>query len=101
MKLINYNYGYYPDFNCSIGGKIKMSEAEWKEARKFLLQGAKRWLPSYPWIKSHITEGEKNKFRTKEGYLINIGVSATSVLAKKYNLSRYTSNNYVLLVTTR
>lgn len=98
MKLINYNYGYSPAFSCSIHGKIVMSEKEWNEATQFLLRGAKRWLPSYPWVKETLKEDMKRGIETKEGTLFNIRVPATEALASKYNLKRYKRANYSILV---
>jgi len=97
MRLINYNYGYIAAFDCSINGKILITEAEWIEARLFLLRGARRWLPSYPWIAGRIKEDEKRKIPVKKNkYLINIRVPATSAIAKKYNLHGYKPQNYML-----
>jgi len=61
MKLINYNYGYFPEFNCSIHGKIVMTSREWQKARLFLLRGSKRWLPSYPWVPEMLQNDEKGE----------------------------------------
>jgi len=98
MKLINYNYGYNNNFNCSIHGKIIMNEKEWKEAITFLLKGAKRWLPSYPWIKNTLKEDIERGVRVKNGKLYNIRVSPTETIAKKYSLKNYKRGNYVVLV---
>lgn len=97
MKLINYNYGYYPVFTCSIHGKIVMTSKEWSKARLFLLKGARRWLPSYPWTRKVLLEDEKRTMPTRDGsYLINIRVPATEALARKYDLKRYKRANYML-----
>lgn len=97
MKIVNYNYGYFPIFNCSIHGKIVMTSKEWKEAYCFLLRGQKRWLPSYPWVAKILKEDEKRSIPTRKGsYLINIRVPATEALVERYKLHGYKRGNYML-----
>jgi hypothetical protein len=98
MKIINYDYGYNNYFDCSIHGKIIMDKKEWGEAISFLLRGAKRWLPSYPYIKNILKEDIKRSISVKNGKLYNVRVSATEVIAEKYNLKKYKRGNYVILV---
>ena len=99
MKLINYNYGYIDRFSCSIHGKIVMTGKEWEKARQYLLRGARRWLPSYPWVSQIIKEDEKRIIPTRRGsYLMNIRVPATEAIARKYGLKRYKTANYMIEV---
>mgnify|MGYP001611741983 FL=1 len=98
MKVINYNYGYNNFFNCSIHGKIILNKTEWKNALSFLFRGAKRWYPSYPWVKEVLKEDIERFIPTKTGKLYNIRVPATETLVEKYNLKKYKRGNYTILV---
>lgn len=101
MKLINYKYGYYNTFGCSIHGKIIMTQKEWQNAYKYLTSSnvKKSFLPSYPHYNSLITEDIKRQVKTKDGYLINIRVPMTEKLVNHYNIPRYKRGNYMLLIT--
>ena len=99
MKIINYNYGYNNFFNCSIHGKIIMTQKELDKAVLFLLRGAKRWMPSSPWIKEVLKKDLERKVQDKKGYRINIRVPATEVLVEKFGLQdKYKRGNYMLQV---
>lgn len=100
MKLINYNYGYYNTFNCTIHGKIQMTEAEWREALKYLKSAKvkKSFLPSYPHTNHMLLEDICRNVLAKKGYLINIRVSMTEKLVSKYDLPRYKRGNYMLQI---
>jgi hypothetical protein len=99
MKLINYNYGHYIDFDCSIHGKIVCTRKEWYDALVFLHRGKRRWMPSYPHIDKMLTEDARRGVPTPYGTLYNIRVPATEVIAAKYKLPRYKRANYMFLVT--
>lgn len=98
MKIINYNYGYSNFFDCSLHGKIIMTKREWEKALLFLFRGAKRWLPSYPWVKNVLKSDIKRFIKTKMGNIFNIRVPATETIAEKYKLKRYKRGNYIIVV---
>jgi hypothetical protein len=75
-----------------------MSKKEFTEALLFLKRGAKRWLPSYPWVIGVLKEDIKRTIPVKGGYLVNIRVPATEVIAEKYNLTNYKRGNFMILV---
>lgn len=94
MKLINYNYGYL--FDCSIHGKITMTYREWTEAMKYLYSVLKK---EEDYFKLDIFIDDVNRrIPIKGGFLINVRVSLTYMLVKKYGLKRYKPNNYMLEV---
>lgn len=96
MKLINYNYGYYQQFNCSIHGKIVMTLKEWRDALKFLRR--KKWSISSPWIARVLSEDISKHVPNKNSFLVNIRVPATEALVKRYNLAGYKRANYMLQI---
>lgn len=91
MKLINYKKGYSEKFDCSIHGTIKMTLKEWKRARKWL-------LTQHLFNKDLLIEDFKRVVLTEKGYFINIRVTATELLASKYNLTNYKDGNYRLFI---
>ena len=96
MKLINYNYGYNNTFNCSIHGKIIVSHKEWRDIIKYLFNPMVKHC--YLWkdlLKQDITRG----IQTKKGHLINIRVTATELIVKRFNIKGYKRGNYSFFVT--
>lgn len=100
MKIINYNYGYNNTFNCSIHGKIVVTEKEWQEILKYLKSAKvkKSFLPSYPWTNSMLLEDIKRIIPIKRGELVNIRVPMTEKIVDKYNLKKYKRGNYMFLI---
>ena len=93
MKLINYKMGYNNTFDCSIHGTIKMSLKEYKKAIKYLKNNSVKW--GYKYL---LVEDLKRVIKLKNGFLVNIRVSATDKLVKKFDLSNYKVGNYQILV---
>jgi hypothetical protein len=98
MKLINYNYGYYNEFDCSIHGKIIVSPKEWAEVKKWLKRKAKAINTKYLWL-DILQEDFARLIETKQGNLCNIRTTATNLIAKKYGLKKYKHANYMFLIT--
>jgi hypothetical protein len=91
MKLINYKKGYSNLFDCSIHGTIKMTLKEWKKARK--------WLLTQNLFNIDIFKQDfKRLLIVKNGYFINIRVTATKLLSEKYKLNNYKDGNYQLFI---
>lgn len=95
MKLINYNYGYYNIFNCSIHGKIIVTLQEWNAMKKYLFNPAVKHCYLY----KDILKQDLNRFiTTKQGKIYNIRVTATKKIVNKFNITGYKPNNYIFLV---
>ena len=95
MKLINYKYGYI--FNCSIHGKIIVSQKEWQDVLKYLAR-VKSDI-SYPFYKDMVKEDAKNTITTIKGNkLACLRVWATEKVAKKYDLKKYKRGNYMFYI---
>ena len=100
MKLINYNYGYNNEFNCSIHGKIIVSKEEWDNIKRFLSR-TRKWVydRGYVWFYKRILKEDLKRFyKVKKGKLYNIRVDATSGVAKEFELDNYKRGNYTFLV---
>lgn len=99
IKLINYNYGYLNKFDCCIGGKIIVNKLEWKAIKKYLLNPFTR--ASYLW-KDILKEDFERKYKTKNGELVNIRVTATEKVIEKFGIENgrynYKRNNYMFLI---
>lgn len=95
MKLRNHykNYTYFND--TVIKGTITMTSSEWKTALKYLNHHK---VTSYYFDKTIFKQDIERKEQTKNGYLINIRVSATEILVRKYSLKHYQRHNYQILV---
>ena len=102
MKLINYKYGYYDEFSCSINGKITMTQGEWQECIAWLKRTYK-WVQnprSYAKFYKELLEEDTMRFiSTKKSYLHNIRVDATKAIAERHGLKNYKHNNYIIEVT--
>lgn len=96
MKVINYNYGYYPQFSCTIHGKIVVRQDEWKKMIKYLLHP--RLVLYYSTSKTMLKEDLARRIPVKGGYLVNVRVYATEKLAKKFGFNVKRAN-YMFLVT--
>lgn len=99
MKLINYNYGsVLPKSSTHYRGKIVMTEAEWKEALKYLKSKkvSNSFMPSYPWVNSLFLEDIARAVETKTGRIFTVRTSMTEKLAEKYQLPRYKRQNYFI-----
>ena len=94
MKIINYNYGYNNDFDCSIHGKIVMTKKEWEKAKSYLLKAVKDSF----W-KNLLKEDISRTIETKEGKLLNIRVPSTEKLVERFKTTgrNYKQGRYILL----
>ena len=97
MKIINYNYGYISFFECSIHGRIIVSESEWKQIVNFITKLEPD--SSYPGYKILALERTKQIKKLKEGKLIHLGLWATENIIKKFNLEKSRVGNYAFLIT--
>jgi hypothetical protein len=95
MKLINYPYGWH--FDCTIKGKIVMTEKKWKEVVTDLKR-SKKWRLCPDFEKCLFLWDLNRKIDLKDSYLINIRVFWTGVIAYKYKLPRYRHQNYMLQI---
>ena len=96
MKIINYNYGYNSAFNCSIHGKIIVSQEEWDGMIKYLFHPK---VKSYYLYKNILKQDLQRWINTKKGRLYNIRVSATEKLIEKFGPGKgYKTGNYMFLV---
>lgn len=86
MRLINYKYGYNDTFNCSIHGKIILTQTELDHFLK------------YHGKKLFDVKDLSRRIETKKGYYINIRVDATEALVKFYKLEKYRRGNYALFI---
>lgn len=96
MKVINYNYGYIPEFSCTIHGKIIVSKEEWVKMVKYLLHP--RLVLYYSTSKTMLKGDLARRIPTKNGYLVNVRCYATEALAKKFGF-KVKRANYMFLVT--
>jgi len=88
MKVINYNRGYIKEFNCVIHGSIIMDQQEFNEVRAYLYNLPEDQKPYY--FKTDIfIKDLQNKIKVKNGFAINIRVSATDLIVKKWGLQKY------------
>ena len=88
MKLTNYNRGFNDFFDCSIHGVIKMTQLEFTSVRTWLLRSKALF----------IKRDLDRILQTKHRYFLNIRISATEKLVKKYNLTNYKRGNYIIEV---
>lgn len=100
MKLINYKRGYNNTFDCSIHGTIKMTMGEWKQAEHYLINDADTIRKDHSYFNSQLLkEDVQRRIKIKNGFLINIRVSATEALVKQFNLKNYKRGNYQIEVS--
>jgi hypothetical protein len=99
MKLINYKRGYINKFDCSIHGTIKTNTDEFAEAVVYLMRTPKMLEYGSEFMRDILKEDLKRKIAIKNGYLVNIRVKATDLIAEKYNLVNYRRGNYMFEVT--
>ena len=95
MKVVNYNYGYIPLFNCSIHGKIQMTAKEFEKIQKYLFNPA---VKSYYLDKRMLKEDLQRRLHLCQRFWVNIRVSATEKLVSRFSLPKYKRANYVLEV---
>lgn len=87
MRLVNYSRGYNAFFDCSINGRIIVSNGEWGA----ICQYARRYA---------FNQGDFSRFQSvRGGRWYNIRATATWKVAKRFNLKRYKPGNYVIEVT--
>ncbi len=106
MKLINYKRGYNNTFGCSIHGTIKMERSKFDEVVAFLYR-TRRWCDNtydLNYWKRILSDDLANRVDIKKNgmvvsFLVNVRVSATEAIAKKWELDNYKLGNYQLLVT--
>ena len=95
MKLINYDYGYINNFDCSIHGKIITTKEEWLRALKYLFHHK---VKDYYLWKDLLKEDITRAIHTKKGTLFNIRVTATEKIVDKFNVKGYKRGNYMFMV---
>lgn len=82
MKLINYNRGYSNFFDCSIHGRIVVSNEEWGKIKKYV----SRYL---------FDKDDAIRFiSTKKGRAYNIRTTATAKVINHFNILGYKRGNY-------
>lgn len=96
MKVINYDYGFIPLFDCVIKGKIQMTTQEFIKIQKYLFNPS---VKSYYLDKRLLKEDlQRRLFLSGGKFWVNVRVSATEKLVQRFNLEKYKRNNYVLEV---
>lgn len=95
MKVINYNYGYFLAFSCSIHGKIVASRRTWAKMTKYLLHPSV--VLYYSKDKTMLKQDLARRVPTKGGYLVNVRVYATEKLAEKFGF-KVKRANYLFFV---
>lgn len=103
MKLVNYNYGYLPPFSCVIRGKIVMTRKEWFEARKYLFNpsviramSTSNMSPLSFRIQLLRDYGHRLATQKGKGVRFCLRVTATQRLVKRYGLTGYKRQNYMV-----
>ena len=99
IKLVNYKRGYTDKFDCSIHGTIYITREEWKKFVEYIVKN-KKLLDPYGGYSNFKTfcDDTSRRIETKQGYLINIRVTATGILADHYKLDNYKKGNYQIYV---
>ena len=95
MRLINYDYGYNNTFNCSIHGKIIVTQREWKKIEKYVSNPS---VTKDIFSRRMLNADIKRIVYTKTGTLLNLRVFATEKAVDKFNIKGYKRGNYVFLV---
>lgn len=91
MKLINHKQNNSYNINTYImRGTIEMTPKEWLKAYMYLWG---QWQKAIKDIDTYKRDG-LSSLDTKKEQLFSIGVSATSLLVKKYHLKGYKNQNY-------
>lgn len=105
MKIINYKYGWREQFQCVIHGRIVMSRTEWiLEVLPYLRRSSviKRINRSAGWYSlGFLRDDIKRSYLTKQGVLLNIRVSPTEAVVKRFKPAgmKYKRGNYEILIT--
>lgn len=93
MKLINYNRGYSNFFDCSIHGRIIVTEKEWEEIKKYLRN------PSVKYDHKFLLEDDiKRELRYGNNRSVNLRVSATDRVVNRFSISNYKRGNYIFSI---
>jgi hypothetical protein len=100
MKIINhYNWYTLPNDSTIIHGTIEMTEKELQKVFKYL---TKEYEKAIKKCNTSIRDGLatlKNKKYTHQNINhFSIGITATKLLFKKYNLPRYKDQNYAIKI---
>ena len=97
MKIINYKYGYL--FDCSIHGKIQVSQDEWRQIRVLLFSKSK-WCGhlGVKFARNMLASDMVRSMQVKGAKWYNIRVSATEAVVKHFMLTKYKKGNYVFEV---
>lgn len=96
MKIINYNYGYIPLFDCVIKGKIQMDYDEYRQVKKYLFNPSVKSNYLYKDILKEDFERQLSVKRNK--FWVNIRTTATEKIVDKFGLDKYKRANYVIEV---
>jgi hypothetical protein len=101
MKLTNYRRGYNPLFECSIHGTIYMTRTEYDELVPHLYY--KYSDSTHATDKELLSKDLSNRqklFKNNKyvGFRINLGVTLTVLIVKRYELKGYKLGNYQLQV---
>ena len=94
VKLVNYKRGYNNKFDCTIHGTIYMTYGEWKKALTYLRRAIRS-----SFIKEMLNDDIKRTIETNKGFLVNIRITATEMLASHLKLNKYRLGNYQIYVT--
>lgn len=94
MKIINYNYGYKPEFACSMHGRILVTPEENKQILDLLLA----WKPSASY--AHLKQLALSAYKEQGRY--NVRVNATEYLAENMpHAGKLKRGNYYIEVRER
>ena len=97
MKIINYKYGYYDKFTCSIHGKILVSLDEWCEIVRYLLR-SRLGIYGEDFNRRILKDDMNRRIENKKSFLVNIRVSATEKVVERFKLKGYKRGNYMFEV---
>lgn len=86
MRIVNYRRGYSDFFDCSIHGRIIVTNDEWGLIRKHIEKYA---FDTDDFIRFQSVRG---------GRWYNIRTTATDKLVKYFSLEKYRRGNYVIEV---
>ncbi|OPZ94106.1 MAG: hypothetical protein BWY74_00813 [Firmicutes bacterium ADurb.Bin419] len=98
MRLTNYKRGY--EFDCVIGGVIRVSQPTFKKMVKYLLRTPKMRFDNGYWLRI-LREDLERKIKFKGGYWVNLRTTPTELIAKKWGLKNYQKRNYAFEVKTK
>jgi len=100
MKLTNYYRGMATCFDCVIHGTIYMTKNEWSDVYNWFSRVRKPFMyyDDGSFRKNIFFDDVKKMIETKRGWVLNIRVTPTEHLVKRYNLKNYKRGNYQIFI---